>query len=69
MSEEKAMIKPLVSLAVRTGKPPIKQDVQSLQKKKPALASIPWLKIKHQAWALIQAEVNKRQKVIKGLKL
>ena len=63
------MTKPLVSLAVRTGKPPIKQDLQTLQKKKPALASILWLKINHQAWALSQAEVNKGQKVIKDLKL
>ena len=46
--EERQLIKPLVSLAIRNGKPPTKQEVQSLQKKNPALMSIPWNKIKHQ---------------------
>jgi hypothetical protein len=67
--EEKALINPLVSRAARMGKPPTKQDVQSLQKKNPGLASLPWLKIKHQAWALAQVELKKNKIIMKDLKL
>jgi hypothetical protein len=68
-SEEKSLINPLVSRAVRIGKPPTKQDIQSLQKKNPPLASLPWLKVKHQVWALAQTELKKNKKVMMGLKM
>ncbi|XP_060584686.1 uncharacterized protein LOC132740736 isoform X2 [Ruditapes philippinarum] len=60
--KEKELLKPMIYRAVRLGKPPTKQDVQSLQKKNPVLAPLPWLKIKHQAWALAQAELRKDKK-------
>ena len=68
-SEEKSLINPLVSRAVRIGKPPTKKDIQSLQKKNPPLASLPWLKVKHQVWALAQTELKKNKKVMMGVKM
>ena len=67
--EEKLLLKPLIQLTLRSGKPPVKANVTLLQRRSTALASLPWIQIKHQVWAIAQVEKNKTKKIIKELKL
>ena len=59
------ILKPLVKQSLRAGKPPVKADIISLQKTHSALASLPSVKIKHQIWALAQAEKLKSKQMMK----
>lgn len=67
--QEKLLLKPLIKLSLRSGKQPVKADVTLLQRSSTALASLPQVKIKHQIWAIVQAEKNKNKKIMKELKL
>ena len=59
----------MVSISARLGKPPKKNEVQSFQKTNKGLLALPWLKIKHQVWAMAQSEMKKNKKIMRDLKV
>jgi hypothetical protein len=66
---EKEQMQSLVLEAVRKKRPPCKADVGKFQLTNgdKNLKSLPWLKLKHQVWAMAQSIIKKKEKVVAEL--
>lgn len=58
--EEKSVLDIMVRKSIISGKPPKKADVEHLKKE-----NIPWVKIKHQVWAMAQQKTKVAKWVLK----
>ena len=51
---------------MRSGKPPKKEDVEKVKKENILLKNIPWIKIKHQVWAMAQQKSKVAKRMVEG---
>ena len=64
--EEKSILDIMVRKSIISGKPPKKADVENVKKENALLKNIPWLKIKHQVWAMAQQRTRVPMRVLKS---
>lgn len=63
--EEKSILDIMVRKSIISGKPPKKADVEHFKKENMLLKNIPWVKIKHQVWAMAQQKTKVAKRVLK----
>ena len=66
---EKVQIKHLVEEAVKNKRPPCKGEMVMFQATKADknLTALPWVKIRHQVWAMAQVKMKEAKKIVNDL--